>query len=392
MSPHHRYLTLAAAVMGWAIDGIEMGVFPLIARPALMELTNSDQSELIRRWNGVLAIAFLLGAALGGYLFGRLGDRIGRVKALIFSMLVYSGFTGLAALAWSPWHLASLRFLAATGMGGEWALGVALVVETWPEWARPWLAGAIGAAVNVGYIAVAILSWWIDPLQWRTILAWCAAPAALTIVVRWLVPESPVWQAAKQPATSAWKKHAFLGALAVAPYLLAVWGAVQFTQLWAQELGGDAMAGIAVQLVSAAAAIVGAVIAPLLLFSTSRRASYFFLSLLALLAAQMLFQLGQRLDPFFFMGVAGVGITSGAFGGWFALYLPELFPPAVRATGQGISYNSGRVLAAIGVALTVGPLNVRGDFGLAGVIVSSVYCVGLILAWWLPETAGRSLE
>lgn len=392
MNSRHRYLTLVAALLGWAIDGVEMGVFPIIARPALIELTNSDNAELIRRWNGVFAIAFLLGATCGGYVFGRLGDHIGRVKALVTSMVVYSVFTGLSAGALSPWHLAGLRFLAATGMGGEWALGVALVVETWPEWARPWLAGAIGAAVNVGYIAVAVLGWWIHPHEWRTILMWCAAPAMLTIFIRWFVPESSVWRTAQRPTNSAWKRNAVLGAGAVAPYLLAVWGAVQFTQLWAQELGGDATAGVAVQIVSASAAIVGAITAPLLLFSISRRWSYFFLSLFALVAAQTLFHLGRRLDPFFFIGVAGIGLTSGAFGGWFAMYLPELFPPAVRATGQGISYNSGRILAAIGVALTVGPLDVRGDFWLACAIVSSVYFVGLILAWWLPETAGRPLE
>lgn len=392
MSPRQRYLTLIAALLGWALDGVEMGVFPVIAWPALTELLNSNDNELIRRWNGGLAIAFLLGAAIGGYIFGRIGDRWGRVRALTLSMLVYSGFTGLSALALSPMQLAVLRFLAATGMGGEWALGVALVVETWPNWARPWLAGAIGAAVNLGYIAVAMLSWWIDPHEWRTVLAWCTAPAALTIFVRWFVPESPKWMTAAKPTSSQWKKHALLGALAVAPYLLAVWGAVQFTQLWARQLTGSTTAGIWVQIISASMAMMGSIITPLLMFSISRRLSYFLLSLIALLAAQAFYHFVGRFDGFFLLGVAAIGFTSGAFGGWFAMYLPELFPPAVRATGQGISYNSGRVLAAIGVALTVGPLDVRGEFWMACAIVSSVYFVGLVLAWWLPETVGRPLE
>ena len=115
-----------------------MGVFPLIARPALCEMLGAGvDEETIRRWNGIFAAAFLLGAALGGVLFGRLGDRIGRVRALSLSVLVYALLTGASAFSQSPLQLVGLRFLAAIGMGGEWALGVALVIETWPERARP---------------------------------------------------------------------------------------------------------------------------------------------------------------------------------------------------------------------------------------------------------------
>ena len=180
-----RWLTLFAALLGWSFDGIEMGVFPLIARPALREMLGDVDEETIRRWNGVLAAAFLFGAAIGGVVFGRLGDRVGRVKALSLSVLIYALLTGASALAQSPIQLALLRFFAAIGMGGEWALGVALVVETWPDSARPWLAGCIGAAVNVGYVAVAGLAWWIEPAShWRLLLGVCVLPALLAFFVR----------------------------------------------------------------------------------------------------------------------------------------------------------------------------------------------------------------
>jgi len=390
-SPNARRLTLIAALLGWGLDGVEMGVFPVIARPALIQLLNSSDDELIRRWNAGLAIAFLVGAALGGYLFGHLGDRIGRVRAMSLSVLTYSLGTGVAALANSPLQLVVLRFLAAMGMGGEWSLGVALVVETWPERWRPLLAGLIGAAVNVGFLVVAVVTLNIDAAaNWRVVLGWCVLPALLTFFIRMKVPESNRWEKrAKPQAALKWKRNALIGALAVSPFLVAVWGAVQFTQLWAQQMTNDARAGSLVQIISALSAIVGSLSATVTLANISRRRSYFALSVLALGCAQYLFLAHDQFGASFLGGVALVGFISGVFTGWFALYLPELFPTSVRATGQGIAYNSGRIFAAIGVALT---LNVRGNYPAVCALVSLAYVFGIIIAWWLPETAGRSFE
>src|SRR5919202_956117 len=109
-------------------------------------------------WNAVITAGFLVGAATGGVLFGWLGDRIGRVRSMALSVLVYSLFTGLCGVAAEPWQMGVLRFIAALGMGGEWSLGVALVMEVWPNRSRAFMAGLIGAAANVGYLLVGLLS------------------------------------------------------------------------------------------------------------------------------------------------------------------------------------------------------------------------------------------
>src|SRR5438105_2040827 len=114
-----------------------MGVFPIVARPALHDLLGRNvDEEIVRQRYAVLAAAFLFGASIGGFFFGWLGDRLGRVRAMTASVLTYALLTGACGLARSPWELAALRFLAATGMGGEWALGVALVMESWPATSR----------------------------------------------------------------------------------------------------------------------------------------------------------------------------------------------------------------------------------------------------------------
>src|SRR3954467_7171988 len=102
-----QWLPLAAALLGWSFDGFEMGVFPIVARPALRDLLAAGVAEeAVRQWNAILAAAVLFGAALGGWLFGWLGDRVGRVRAMVVSVLTYALLTGLSAAAASPWQLA----------------------------------------------------------------------------------------------------------------------------------------------------------------------------------------------------------------------------------------------------------------------------------------------
>src|SRR5688572_9247085 len=151
------WLALAAALLGWMFDGAEMGIFSLVggkAMEALMPGVAKGERDL---WFNIIMASFLVGAATGGVLFGWLGDRIGRVRAMTLSVLTYALFTGMCGFAGEAWQVGILRFIAALGMGGEWSLGVALVMEVWPNKSRAFMAGLIGAAANVGYLLVGIL-------------------------------------------------------------------------------------------------------------------------------------------------------------------------------------------------------------------------------------------
>ena len=137
---------LIAAFLGWLFDGFEMGLFPLIGKPALQDLLPGSTAAVQGQWFTVIIAVFLVGAATGGVLFGWLGDKLGRVKAMALAILTFAIFTGLCAFVTEAWQFAALRFLASLGMGGEWALGVALVNEIWGSKNRAWIAGMIGAA------------------------------------------------------------------------------------------------------------------------------------------------------------------------------------------------------------------------------------------------------
>src|SRR5947208_2040927 len=150
-----KWMALTAALLGWLFDGLEMGLFPLVAGPALRDL--GVQSDDVTAWLGIITALFLIGAATGGVLFGWLGDRIGRVRAMMLSVLTYALVSSLGGFATAAWQIGALRFFAALGMGGEWSLGVALVNEIWPDRSRAFLAGLIGAAANVGYLLIGVV-------------------------------------------------------------------------------------------------------------------------------------------------------------------------------------------------------------------------------------------
>ncbi len=248
-----KALALLAAFLGWMFDGFEMGLFPVISRPALQDLIQqsgqgggAELEHLIGQWNGIAIAAFLLGAATGGVLFGWLGDRLGRIRALSLSILTYALVSGLGAFATSTWQIVAVRFVAALGMGGEWVLGVALVMEIWRGQSRVLLAGIIGTAANAGFALVALLSLELGSFQarlsswglssewaeWRLLMLCGVLPALLTFLIRLAVPESAAWQAVRsRGGTSSWATKDLIGVLVGS---VGGWGLLV---IWSLKLG-----------------------------------------------------------------------------------------------------------------------------------------------------------
>ncbi len=241
---------LIAAFLGWLFDGFEMGLFPLIGKPALQDLLPGASPVVQGQWFTVIIAVFLVGAATGGVLFGWLGDKIGRVKAMALAIFTFAIFTGLCAFVTEAWHFAGLRFLASLGMGGEWSLGVALVNELWAGRNRAWIAGLIGAASNIGFLLTGILSlklnasieqvthgltmlginqqtadYLLHNRAWRFIAVSGALPALINFFILFAVPESHKWEEEKKSGkTSHWATWDLLGVLiAAVSALVIIW-------------------------------------------------------------------------------------------------------------------------------------------------------------------------
>jgi MFS transporter, SHS family, sialic acid transporter len=485
-----KWLALTAALLGWMFDGLEMGLFPLVARPAITDLLGRADDTQISKWFAVATASFLVGAATGGVLFGWLGDRLGRVRAMTLSVLTYAIFSGLCGLATAPEQIAVLRFLSALGMGGEWSLGVALVMEIWPDKSRAFLAGLIGAAANLGYLLVAVLGMWLSTFigevrdlllavglpsewvsslvahsGWRIIMILGAFPALLTFLIRLFVPESKRWEREQvEGRTSHWAardlagvvigaagaiaiiflwarddialpvqivgslvaltvatlgylypvfryleraravegangerpvRRMLLGACLGGVALLGTWASLQWASVWADQLTGGRMpiAKAYTQFWSAFGAILGTIGGALICDWIGRRPAYVLLCVGALASSLFFFQMNDSFGPFFLFSVFLAGGLTAAFYGWLPLYLPELFRTSVRATGQGFSFNFGRILAAIG-ALQTGYLTkevFKEDYATACSVMSLIYLVGIVIIWLAPETRGKPL-
>jgi SHS family sialic acid transporter-like MFS transporter len=405
-SQHGVLMTLTAAFLGWLLDGFELGLFPVVARPALQDMLGPAVEGGVGLWMGRITAAFLVGAALGGALFGWLGDRIGRVRAMSWSVLCYSLFSAAGFWATEPMHLAAVRFVAALGMGGEWALGVALVMETWPDRFRPWLAAAIGAASNLGMLLVGIVAKYfpVTPDSWRWLFLVGASPAVLTLVIRLWVPESERWkQAAAANDHSASELRAILsppllrvtltGVALSAVALIGTWGSIQWIPAWADQITEGKLPGAKadVQMVSSLMAAVGAVVGPVFLARLARRTAYALLCASSLAACIWLFRFPSPWGGLFLVKTGFAAFTTAAFYGFFPLYFPELYPTLVRATGQGVCYNSGRLVAAAGALASGQLVSYLGGYAQMGATVTLVYVAGILLAFTAPETRGKPL-
>jgi MFS family permease len=486
-----RWMALTAALLGWLFDGFEMGLFPLIGGPALADLLGPAASADATKWFGAIIAVFLVGAATGGVFFGWLGDRIGRVRAMALSIFTYAIFTGLCGFATEAWHIAGLRFVASLGMGGEWSLGVALVNEIWPNKSRALIAGLIGAAANLGFLMVGLLSIglfrFISAIEslllgvgmpatlvsrllansgWRFLMISGAVPALLVFFIRLFVPESKKWEDEKaRGATSYWSngdllgvlagclasiaiiwcwsplgtgpaaatvitvfgvmlalwgflfpvrsylsralaagslaererpiviRHMLLGAAIAAVALLGTWGSIQWAPRWAFQLEPDParFSREYTQIASALGAIVFPIIAGVVAGRFGRRPTYAALCAGSIASCLLLYQGNDDFDAFFLVSMFLAGGITAAFYGWFPLYLPELFPTVVRATGQGFAFNFGRILAAVGGLQTATLMGFfDGSFPMAGSVLTVIYAVGLVIIWLGPETKGLS--
>src|SRR5437867_4310766 len=174
-----------AAWLGWTFDGLDMHLYTLVAAPFVAQLLGglSTTDPRVRRYGSIIQGGFLLGWALGGGFFGRIGDRLGRARALSLTVLTYAAFTGLSFFAHAWWHLLIFRFLAALGIGGEWAVGASLLSETWPRKWRPWIAAVLQTGVNIGILTAVLANVVLAKAPPRFLFLLGVLPALLVFLI-----------------------------------------------------------------------------------------------------------------------------------------------------------------------------------------------------------------
>jgi len=391
-----------AAWLGWMFDGLDMHLYTLVAAPFVAELLGGLKTTdpRVGQYASIIQAAFLLGWALGGGFFGRMGDRLGRARALSLTILTYAAFTGLSFFAQEWWQLLIFRFLAALGIGGEWAVGASLLAETWPRKWRSWVAAVLQTGGNMGILFAGLANYLLADKPPRYLFLVGVLPALLVFWIRRSVPEPEEWHTAKVQALHHEPKmrELFRGdTLPITIWVMLVCG-VALTAHWAflfwnqQHLRNlpevvdwspeqkNKLASTAMYLVIGSS-MLGNFFCGWLARLVGYRAAigvvflaYFF----ALIGAYSVPRDHIQLLCWFPL----IGFCQGVFA-LFTMYLPPLFPTLLRTTGAGFCFNIGRIAAAFGTVF-FGLFSQVGDHRAALFYAGFLFLPAALISFLLP--------
>jgi MFS family permease len=416
---HNQIRGFWASWGGWALDGMDSFVYALVLVPSLRELLPlsgiAATKGNIGYYGSLLFALFLIGWGLA-FLWGPVGDKFGRVRTLMLTIIWYSVFTFLSAFVTNVWELAVLRLLAGIGIGGEWAMGGTFVAEEWPENRRRMGAGYMHTGYYVGIFLAALANYAIGShYGWRAMFIVGGAPALLLAWLRHGVSEPAAWKK-KASVIRSWaiwrpfavlfspefRRRTILNSLFMLASICGLWAGTVYVPAAITTLAeaagrvGPRAAQIAswgIMLVSFAT-IIGCLAMPWFAERFGRRgalAIYFALMVAFIsLTFGKVFYLGPAGLPWFFVCLFFLGFGGANFA-VYTLWLPEQYPTECRASAFAFSTSIARFGGA-GITFLVGS-GVRhfGSLGTPVALTSIAFVLGLLLIPFGTETRGRSL-
>jgi MFS family permease len=391
--------SLIAGGLGWMLDAMDVVLYSLVLTHLMRDLGMDKPTA------GLLNSLTLVASALGGALFGFLADRIGRTRALMLSILVYSVSSGACGLSTTVVQLAIFRFILGLGMGGEWTTGAALIAESWPDRHRGKALGLMQSSWAIGEIlAAGVVALVLPSYGWRAVFFVGVLPALVVFWIRRDVPESELWlekATNKEPTRLSvlWRKDLRRnGLLATAMNACAMFGyRGLFTWIPAYLSLPIAEGGRGLDLMKTTKWLVVMGVGKWLGYALfgfaadafGRKRAYV-VYLLAAAALVPLYGMATQPGTLLVLGPFVAFFGTGFFSGFSAL-AAELFPTSIRATAMGLSYNIGRGLSAF-APFVVGALAVRYSLGGAFFLLAGAFFMAALLALLLPETKGKALE
>lgn len=438
----YHWFVFVVAALGWLFDTMDQQLFTLARTPAMRELLAPSPGELPTKedvgfYGPLTTSVFLMGWATGGIIFGVLGDRIGRAKTMLWTILIYSFCTGLSALSRNQWDFAFYRFITGLGVGGEFAVGVTLVAEIMPDRARPMALGWLQGLSAIGNITAAAISILLGQLElggafenlylfgtaikpWRVMFVVGTVPALLCLFIFRRLKEPERWKAVSEGALQArlgsygelfgdpvWRKRAFIGMALAFAGVVGLWGIGFFSADLVQSVFRKQLKGSSRQVDGQLGMLVGVAFIMqnvggflgIYTFSRitqhlGRRPTFAIFFVLAMLSTALVFsQLDEYHEVFWMLPI--MGFCQLALFGGYAIYLPELFPTRLRSTGTSFCYNVGRLVAAVG-PFTFGILNrafaaYDEPMRYSGMTMCAIFLLGLVVLPFAPETKGQPL-
>jgi len=420
VTPYH-WLVVVIASAGWLFDCMDQRLFILARESAITELIGAAAAAAeIKQYSGYATTAMILGWATGGIFFGMMSDRWGRVKTMMATLLVYSGFTGLSGLSTNWIDFTIYRFLVGLGVGGMFGAATTLVAESVPGRVRAVALGALQALSALGNIMGSLISLQVQPgasdvlwgySGWRLLFFVGILPSLLIVPIIFVLREPEAWKRAKEEAARGvqrnvgspvelfrspeWRRNSIVGLMLGVSGMIGLWGIGFFSP----ELISTALAGAPQQTIDSVrgwgtalqdvGSFLGMVTFTAVASLVSRRLAFFFAFLGGMIVTAFVFNSLQTAGDAYWM-LPMMGFAQLALFAGYSIYFPELFPTRLRGTGVGFCYNTVRYLAAPAPIL-LGYLSAALSFRTAAVLMSSVYVIGMVALIWAPETKGKPL-
>jgi MFS family permease len=423
-----HWLILLATNLGWMFDGFENFALILTAGSAFRQLLDPSLHGSIPFYIGSIIAINLFGWAVGGVLGGVMADYIGRKKMMIISILAYSIMTGLSSFAWDFWSFAILRFLVGVAVGSEWATGSSMMAELWPDNARGKGAGLMQCGLGIGFFIASVTWLYVSPMgpdAWRYMYLIGVLPALLTLWIRRAIPESEIWEEVNKKRVSAvnlqksgtslnddqtklakftlvdlftdksLRKQTIILFLMSLTSTVGFWGIATWVPPFIASIAA-ASGKIAPQWASyagmayTAGSVAGYVSFGFLADKFGRKPITITFFVISLIVTPIFFFLTKDLTWLLALAFVTGAFTNGQYT-WMASWLPELYPTRVRATALAFVFNAPRFIACLGPLLGGAMIVAFGGFGMAAMVLASIYILGIIVTPMLKETNGQPL-
>ncbi|MGN6702168.1 MAG: MFS transporter [Burkholderiaceae bacterium] len=428
LTPMH-WRVLASCFLGWVFDGYEALALVVVLFPTLHSVLTPEQMASPTIYAGLTIGITLLGWGIGGLVGGVMADYVGRKRMMLWSVFLYALFSGLTAFSQTIFQLCALRFLTGLAMGSEWSTGIALLAETWPERARAKGAGFLQSGFGWGTLAAAVIWYVLSTLHplgadtWRLMFAVGALPALFVLYIRRGVDESAKWKQAvlekRWGATHPTKAGAASGKrpftltqlfgepearrLTLITLVLSIvttvgWWAISS---WlpshtvaiakAQGLADAAAWGSKITISYTVGAIVAYMLSGFIIDAIGRRWFLFLTFLGCIVTTWITYAMTSTAQGMAVIAPINGFFTLGCAYVWMAIYPAELFTSTVRSTAVSFIFNAARLIAWMFPIIAGSMIKSFGGVANAALTLGTVYLLGLILPWFLPETTGRGL-
>ena len=417
MLDRSQWNTLIASNLGWMFDGYETYALILTIGAALHQLLDPSQYAQIPKFAGIVIGLTLLGWGIGGMIGGILADYIGRKRTMMIAILAYSLMTGLSAFAWSWESFAAARLIVGIAIGSEWATGASIVAELWPDQARGRGAGLMQCGLGIGFFVASLVWLFVGPLgadAWRYMYLLGILPGFFTLWMRRGIPESPKWERAAAERRAARERHertrftlvelfsnpelsrrTFFAFVLSLTTTLTWWGISAWLPPYVASVAAKAghsgpqwasYAGMAYNV----GAILGYIGLGFFADRYGRKPVTLVYIVVAFLTTPLVFLWTHDLSVLLVAAAVNGYFSLGLYS-WMPVWLPELYPTRMRATGAAFVFNTPRFIAWLGPIIAGTLVANFGGYSNAAMTMAMIYVLGLLSAPFLPETRGKPL-